>query len=259
MLSALFLVGACSEVKPDEPMKSKLATFIASQNFNPRLPRMIIVHHTNMQSFADALQILRDDQRQGQVSAHYLIGRDGYIAQLVADDQRAWHAGISNWAGQSDINSLSLGIELDNDGASPFPEVQMQALIGLLSELTTRLKIAPTEIWAHADIAPTRKNDPSSYFPWKQLADAGFGRWPAPTGLNIADPWQALGDLGYDLTDKIAARRAFRRHYRGPEFLLKQQEAIARDSQSTFDTNAYTVWGEDWDATDISILRGLQR
>ncbi len=264
-------------------MHSPLAEFLPSANFNARLPRMIIIHHTNMSSFDAALAILRNSERAGQVSAHYLIANDGRIVQLVADDQRAWHAGVSSWAGQSDINSLSIGIELDNDGASPFPEAQMQALLKLLEDLTTRLKISKQAIWAHADIAPPRKNDPSSYFDWSLLAAQGFGHWPdsaateesttevpAREANTIADvdanfdPWAALAKIGYDLQDRHAARRAFRRHFRGPEFLQQQltqlpNEADQRARALAFDANAYTVWDSDWDARDRQILATLTR
>jgi N-acetylmuramoyl-L-alanine amidase len=253
-------------------MHSPLAELLPSANFNQRLPRMIIIHHTNMSSFEAALAILQNSERAGQVSAHYLISRDGRIVQLVADDQRAWHAGVSSWGGQSDINSLSIGIELDNDGASPFPDAQMQALLKLLADLTTRLKISKQSVWAHADIAPPRKNDPSSYFDWSILAAQGFGLWPTPEQLKLAetvaatdfDAWAALAKIGYDLQDANAARRAFRRHYRGAEFLQKQLALLPSSTDTlgnalAFDQNAYTVWDDDWDLIDQQILAALTR
>jgi N-acetyl-anhydromuramyl-L-alanine amidase AmpD len=116
------------------------------------------------------------------------------------------------------VNSASIGIELDNDGQSPFAPAQINSLLRLLTDLTTRLRIPRTQIVGHEDFAPTRRNDPGPLFPWKQLADAGFGLWPEgdlidpPAGF---DPWMALGEIGYPLDDRAAALRAFHHHYRG--------------------------------------------
>src|SRR3546814_11214 len=131
----------------------------------------------------------------GPVSSHYLVGDNGDIYQLVADQDRAWHAGPGRWGTITDVNSASIGIELDNDGAEPFAPAQIDSLLRLLDDLCTRYNIPRSAIVAHADFAPTRKRDPGYRFPWKQLADAGFGLWPdepladPPPGF---DPWQAL-------------------------------------------------------------------
>lgn len=122
---------------------------------------------------------LRGRNSGGRVSAHYLIGEDGARYQLVSDDQRAWHGGAGRWGTITDINSASIGIELDNDGSEPFAPAQIDSLLVLLDDLCTRLRIPRTQIVGHEDVAPTRKNDPGPLFPWKRLADAGFGRWPA--------------------------------------------------------------------------------
>lgn len=220
--SLLLLLGcqilmSCSTTKlsPD-PYKSPLASWQASENFEARKPQLIIIHHTNMRSLAEALLTLQTGNPQGRVSAHYLIGRKGEILQLVADNQRAWHAGVARWAGRTDLNSASIGIELDNDGSTPFTEVQIAALLKLLQDLTMRLGIEPRQVWGHSDIAPARKDDPNKYFPWAQLAQAGFGLWPqnsaSPVPENF-DPWLALALIGYDLSDKPAAVLAFHRHY----------------------------------------------
>ena len=205
--------------RPD-PYKSPLASWQASENFEARKPQLIIIHHTNMNSLAEALHTLQTGNPQGRVSAHYLIGRDGAILQLVADNQRAWHAGVARWAGRTDLNSASIGIELDNDGSTPFTEVQIAALLSLLADLTTRLGIEPRQVWGHSDIAPARKDDPNKYFPWAKLAEAGFGLWPKNTDSAVPehfDPWLALALIGYDLSDKPAAVVAFHRHYFGIE------------------------------------------
>jgi N-acetyl-anhydromuramyl-L-alanine amidase AmpD len=171
------------------------------------------------------------------VSAHYLIGADGHIYQLVSDQLRAWHGGPGHWGTITDINSASIGIELDNNGATPFARPQIASLLRLLADLTTRLHIPPTQVLGHEDVAPTRKIDPGPLFPWRQLAAAGYGLWPRaplvdpPVGF---DPWMALGLVGYPLDDRAAAVRAFHHHYRGTE-------------------------GETLDAADLRILYSLAR
>jgi N-acetylmuramoyl-L-alanine amidase len=218
-ITGALCLNSCAETQQD-PYKSPIAAWDPSPNFEARKPSLIIVHHTNMASFEAALQTLKTSNPNGRVSAHYLIAKDGRVAQLVRDSERAWHAGISRWRGQADLNSTSIGIELDNDGYSAFPDVQIDALIRLLTDLTTRLGIEKQQVWAHADIAPARKDDPNKYFPWRSLADAGFGLWPrakrAQVPLNF-DPWNALARIGYDLSDRDAAVVAFHRHFLGEE------------------------------------------
>ena len=228
LLGCLTLIS-CSTPKPSpDPYKSPLATWQASENFEPRKPQLIIIHHTNMRSLAEALHTLQTGNPQGRVSAHYLIGRAGEILQLVADSQRAWHAGIARWAGRTDLNSASIGIELDNDGSTPFTAAQIAALLSLLTDLTTRLGIEPQQVWGHSDIAPARKDDPNKYFPWAELAKAGFGLWPKKLQAvpEHFDPWLALALIGYDLSDKPAAVVAFHRHYFGTETRELTQEDL---------------------------------
>ncbi len=146
-----------------------------SPNQNARTPVIIVIHHTEQKSVQQSLHTLRTANSGGPVSAHYLIGADGHRYQLVADERRAWHAGAGRWGTITDLNSASIGIELDNDGRSPFSAAQIESLIVLLRDLTTRLNIPPRQVIAHADLAPTRKQDPSRFFPWQQLAEAGFG------------------------------------------------------------------------------------
>lgn len=187
---------------------------VASPNIDARKPNYVILHHTGSDSVERALQALTSPLRR--VSAHYLIGRDGTIFQLADESARAWHAGQSWWGGQVDINSASIGIELDNNGNEPFAESQISALIALLGDLRERFEIPAANVIAHADVAPARKADPSAYFPWARLAAHGFGLWcdaplaPAPDGLDLA---LALTALGYDPANPNAARQAFRLHY----------------------------------------------
>jgi N-acetylmuramoyl-L-alanine amidase len=173
-----------------------------------------------MQSVEAALRVLRDRHAAAPVSAHYLVAEDGRIFQLVDDGARAWHAGASRWGGRADLNSASIGIELDNDGLEPFPDAQVEALLALLADLSQRHRIARDQVVAHSDVAPTRKVDPSARFPWERLAAAGFGLWPraergpAPPDF---DPWLALRLIGYDLRDPAAASRAWHRRFRGTD------------------------------------------
>lgn len=188
-----------------------------SPNFDERRPNFIILHQTSNDNAARALETLTDPQRN--VSAHYLIGRDGVLFQLVDERQRAWHAGVSRWGGLTDLNSASIGIELDNTGDEAFAEPQLRTLLSLLGELQTRYSIPAANVIAHGDIAPGRKSDPSRHFPWSRLAAAGFGAWcanPTPAPGNF-DAMLGLQALGYDMRDPQAAILAFRRHFAGDD------------------------------------------
>ena len=202
------------------PERNPLAQWYGSPNYSPRRPVLIVLHQTEMDSADGALYALSRPAPERQVSAHYLIHDDGRLYQLVSEQDRAWHAGLGRWGGIEDLNSASIGIELDNDGSEPFSEAQIQTLLRLLQDITQRLWIPPQMVIGHGDIAPTRKHDPSALFPWQRLAQAGFGLWPReqrlppPPGF---DPWAALRTIGYDLRDPAAAQRAFHRHYRGQE------------------------------------------
>ena len=189
-----------------------------SPNFDERKANFVIIHHTSDDNIEQALGTLTNPLRA--VSAHYLIGRDGKIYQLVDERARAWHAGESKWGSNSDINSLSIGIELDNNGQEPFPELQISALLGLLADIKQRLGIPRANFLGHADVAPKRKTDPSRYFPWQRLADQGFGLWceppypvPAPAFEQKVEPGGELQAFGYDSSDLPAAIRAYKRHF----------------------------------------------
>lgn len=214
----LFLVvmslGACSTLRPGDTAG---VSWVPSPNFDQRRPNYIILHATSNNTAQQALSTLTNPARQ--VSAHYLIGRDGQVFQLVEAQQRAWHAGLSWWGGQTDMNSASLGIELDNNGEEPFPELQLVALQSLLQRLVDTHRIPPANVIAHGDVAPTRKVDPSRYFPWQWLSQQGFGRWcqPEPGQGASLDEGLGLMALGYDIRDPDAARRAFKRHFLGED------------------------------------------
>ena len=154
-----------------------------SPNFGPRrnglTPTLIVLHYTAMPDAESALKRLCLPETK--VSAHYLIGSRGQVWQLVDEDQRAWHAGAGSWRGMSDVNSRSIGIELDNDALSPFPDAQMAALEVLLDEIMQRWQITPSGVIGHSDMAPGRKIDPGPRFDWRRLARGGRAIWPAPS------------------------------------------------------------------------------
>ncbi|MEF8727226.1 MAG: N-acetylmuramoyl-L-alanine amidase [Accumulibacter sp.] len=190
---------------------------VPSPNHNARRPNFVIIHDTTNSSVEPALRTLTDPARG--VSSHYLVGRDGTLYQLVDEDRRAWHAGASYWGGTTDINSASIGIELDNSGAEPYPEDQIVRLLQLLHELRQSHRIPAGNVLGHGDIAPGRKVDPGRRFPWQRLAAEGFGLWcrelPAEQDVVALDPLLALQAIGYDVADPAAALAAFRRHFLG--------------------------------------------
>ena len=213
LLILVALLAACAHA-PRNP----LATWVPSPNHDIRRPVLIVLHFTNQHSVQESLHTLRTHNGGGPVSSHYLVGSDGHIYQLVSDQLRAWHAGPGRWGTITDINSASIGIELDNDGYTPFAQPQIDSLLRLLADLTDRLHIPRTQIVGHEDFAPTRKDDPGPLFPWPQLAAGGFGLWPRGTLIDPPagfDPWMALGLVGYPLEDRTAAVRAFHHHFRG--------------------------------------------
>ena len=180
LASLLVLAGCASGPRYD--------TSHPSANHDSRV-QFVIVHYTSA-SLARSLQLLT----HGEVSSHYLIGDDkgGTIYKLMDENQRAWHAGESQWKGRTWLNSSSIGIEIVNKGFRdtpegrvwyPYTEGQIQSVIALLKDISTRYKIDPRNIIGHSDIAPLRKLDPGPLFPWKRLADAGLGVWPDATAV----------------------------------------------------------------------------
>jgi len=166
---------------------------------------ILLLHYTGMQSAEAALDRLTD--ARAKVSAHYLIDEDGSCWRMVAEERRAWHAGIASWAGATDINARSIGIELVNPGHQfgyrPFPEAQMESLAALCRDILSRHAIPPARVLGHSDVAPERKEDPGELFDWAGLARRGIGLWPAP-GASGADPampleeaMRLLSEIGY--------------------------------------------------------------
>jgi N-acetylmuramoyl-L-alanine amidase len=211
VLALSLALAACAPL----PQRAGIPTaWKGSPNFDERRPNFVIVHHTSDDNVDQALRTLADPLRK--VSAHYLIGRDGKIIQLVDERARAWHAGESKWGAATDINSASLGIEIDNNGREPFADAQISALLRLLADIRERYRIPAANFLGHADVAPRRKTDPSGYFPWKTLAENGFGLWcdpPFPQPPLAFDAAAALRALGYDGGNPEAAIRAFKLHF----------------------------------------------
>ena len=189
--------------------------FAGTTNINLRKPNFVIIHHTAQNSCTQTLQTFTIPRTQ--VSAHYVICKDGTVYQMLNDYLRAWHAGLGKWGNLTDMNSSSIGIELDNNGFEPFTEPQIQNLLVVLDTLKTRYNIPVANFIGHADIAPTRKTDPNVFFPWKVLADRGFGNWfNDTTGVIVPENFnniQALRIVGYDIRDSTAAILAFKRHF----------------------------------------------
>ncbi|SDX70090.1 N-acetylmuramoyl-L-alanine amidase [Flavobacterium degerlachei] len=188
--------------------------WISTVNFNLRKPNFIIIHHTAQDSLQQTIKTFT--LTRTQVSAHYVIADDGTVVQMLNDYMRAWHAGRGSWGKDTDLNSSSIGIELDNNGTEPFSEAQVTSLMALLSKLKKEYNIPTQNIIGHSDIAPSRKNDPSVLFPWKTLAENGFGVWadetlePAPIAFNIE---QGLRIIGYDTKNLSSAIMAFKIHF----------------------------------------------
>jgi len=190
------------------------ASWVGTVNFNLRKPNYVIIHFTAQDSAAQTLKTFTIVKTQ--VSAHYVIGRDGHIYHMLNDYLRAWHAGFSKWGSISDMNSCSIGIELDNNGAEPYKPAQINSLLLLLAKLKKAYNIPASNFIGHQDIAPLRKPDPGPLFPWQILAQHGFGYWSDDV-LELApddfDPATALRLIGYDTANLNAAIVAFKRHF----------------------------------------------
>lgn len=208
-----------------------------SPNCNDRqLPvSMAVIHYTEMKPVETALERLTDPE--AGVSAHYLITEEGEVIQLVSEEKRAWHAGASYWRGVKDVNSASIGIELDHPGHDPanggyrgFEEAQFEALIPLLARIVKDYDIARSNVVGHSDVAPLRKIDPGELFPWERLSEYGLCL-PTPAKFDHADPFDndgafllALERFGYDITEGIKAIEAFERRWR-PERIEGRPDA----------------------------------
>ena len=221
------------------PDSSMVAEVLPSPNHDERVggpPDIILLHYTGMPTAEGALDRLRDTE--ARVSSHYFVHEDGRVVQMVPEARRAWHAGVSSWDGQTDINSRSIGIEIVNpghDGDYPeFPMRQIAAVIALCRGIVARRPIPRERVLAHSDVAPSRKRDPGEKFPWRLLAESGIGLWVEPAtiadwlslvpgdhGENVREVQKSLAAYGYGIpvtgefdtvTKDVVA--AFQRHFR---------------------------------------------
>lgn len=194
-----------------------VAVILPSPNHGERRgvtsPDMVVIHYTAMISCAESRARLCDPE--AEVSAHWLIDSDGRAEQLVDETRRAWHAGAGAWGAVTDVNSHSIGIELQNTGSQPFSEPQMAALETLLVAIMTRWSIPPERIIGHSDMAPDRKGDPGARFDWRRLARQGLSIWPTgATVADCADFLPALTAIGYPPATPDHLLAAFRLRFR---------------------------------------------
>jgi N-acetylmuramoyl-L-alanine amidase len=227
-----------SQFPPDSSIVERVEP---SPNFDERTglarPDMIVLHYTGMQFGHEALHRLCD--AKARVSSHYLVFETGVTVQLVPESKRAWHAGVSSWGGDTDINSRSIGIEICNPGHDfgypDYPTRQIAAVTALCRSILTRNIVRPENVVAHSDVAPSRKQDPGEKFPWQRLAQSGVGLWVQPAavsadadalktgseGEQVSELQRALAEYGYGLEpsgryDTATAEivTAFQRHFR---------------------------------------------
>lgn len=210
--------------------------FVGTVNFGLRKPNYVIIHHTAQNSTEQTLKTFTVPTTQ--VSAHYVIGRDGVVYHMLNDYLRAWHGGVAKWGNATDINSSSIGIELDNNGFEPFAQSQINSLLSVLDTLKKKHGVPTANFIGHSDIAPGRKVDPNVNFPWKTLADRGFGLWPdavltdsVPATFNTMD---ALRIIGYDIKNPVNAVKAFQLH-----FIQKEITGILNEDEKMVLFNLY--------------------
>jgi N-acetylmuramoyl-L-alanine amidase len=210
--------------------------FVGTTNFGLRKPNYVIIHHTAQNSTEQTLKTFTTSKTQ--VSAHYVIGKDGIIYQMLNDYLRAWHGGAAKWGNLTDINSSSIGIELDNNGFEQFSDVQIESLLTVLSKLKTTHNIPSANFIGHSDIAPGRKVDPNINFPWKKLAENGYGLWQdqvltdsVPESFN---PIEALRIIGYDIKNTENAIKSFQLH-----FVQKELTGILSEEEKQILFNLY--------------------
>jgi N-acetylmuramoyl-L-alanine amidase len=185
-----------------------------SPNFDERSRSVdaVILHYTGMKTGEEALERLCD--KAAGVSAHYVVEEDGRVFQLVAEDKRAFHAGISSWRGEGEINARSIGVEIVNPGHEwgyrDFPKAQIDSVVALLKMVCTRHNIPAERVLGHSDVAPLRKEDPGERFPWKRLAAEGLA---PPPYVGVPDPSLSYEDailllrrIGYEVPDVAPGR-----------------------------------------------------
>lgn len=188
--------------------------WVGTTNFGMRRPNFVVIHHTAQNSCEQTLKTFTLPRTQ--VSAHYVICKDGTVHHMLNDLLRAHHAGVGRWGNSTDINSSSIGIEIDNNGTEPFTEQQIASLGNLLGRLKRAYNIPAANFIGHADIAPGRKVDPSNFFPWAEMARQGYGLWYDTSNVQLPvdfSPMASLRIIGYDIRKPEAALRSFKLHY----------------------------------------------
>jgi N-acetylmuramoyl-L-alanine amidase len=208
---------------------SLAAAWHPAANFEPRQdgqrPSILLLHYTGMASAEKALYWLCTPE--SRVSCHYLIDEAGRITQMVSEDMRAWHAGEAYWAGDTDINSASVGIEIQNaghsDGYPSFPEPQMRAVEALCLDIVARHGIRRERVLAHSDVAPKRKIDPGEKFDWGRLAGCGVGHWVEPTRIE--------GDAGFGIGQEAEEIAKFQRQLAAYGYRIEASGCFCEDTQ----------------------------
>jgi len=208
------MVMVVSELRPDSCVVAEVRPSPNhSERKNGMMPDMIVLHYTGTRDTEAAIGQLCNPK--SEVSAHYVVLQDGCILQLVPESRRAWHAGVSSWAGEADVNSRSIGIEIANAGHEhgypDFPRRQIAAVTALCRSILTRHDVPADRVLAHSDVAPARKVDPGEKFPWKLLADSGIGLWVKPVPLVQGGPIYVLGetDPAIEEVQRLLARYGY--------------------------------------------------
>jgi N-acetylmuramoyl-L-alanine amidase len=218
------------------PVNPSGQEFVGTTNFGLRKPDYVIIHHTAQKSTDETLRTFTIPKTQ--VSAHYVIGRDGIVYHMLSDYLRAWHGGLAKWGNATDINSSSIGIELDNNGFEPFAQPQINSLMSVLANLKKTHAIPAANFIGHSDIAPGRKVDPNVNFPWKTLADNGYGLWPDSILVDSLpltfNPIEALRIIGYDVKIPENAIKSFQLH-----FVQKEINGILSEEEEKILFNLY--------------------
>lgn len=210
-------VRGFAKLLSEYPVKDSFATatpWVGTTNFSMRRPSLVVIHHTAQKSCDETLRTFTLPRTA--VSSHYVICRDGTVHHMLNDLLRGHHAGVSKWGGATDLNSSSIGIEIDNDGTEPFSPDQISSLLSVLGHLKRGFNIPQANFVGHADIAPGRKVDPSRRFPWQELARNGFGFWYDTAGVKVPDHFnavQALRIIGYNTANEKNAIQSYKIHF----------------------------------------------
>ena len=210
-------VKSFAKLLREYPVKDSFATatpWVGTTNFSLRKPSLVVIHHTAQKACDETLRTFTLPRTA--VSSHYVICKDGTVHHMLNDLLRGHHAGVSKWGGATDLNSSSVGIEIDNDGYEKFTPDQINSLLTILGHLKRAYNIPQANFVGHADIAPGRKVDPNRNFPWEELAKKGFGYWYDTTSVQVPDNFnaiQALRIIGYNIANEKNAIQSYKIHF----------------------------------------------